>query len=353
MLRIAAILVTVLVAGCSTAPVVASSASPSPSPTVAAASPSAIVPPATSSPSPTVVRTPIPLPSTAQIDAPSGNVVWVLVGDQNGRLFRSTDRGDTWRESALPSIAPVVLSFIDDREGWAMVPTGGCCVAPPAGAQCGAPVALAHTTDAGGTWQPIAASGLEPPGPCKTTIRFADAQRGFIAAFDPAGSPLVYRTTDGGRSWTSSSRLPDPPGFTTRAALGPRLGVRHLAAFGTTVLLTAFPDDPASGTRYVYRSTDGAATWVYVTTAPNNIQDVTFVTATRWIQISSPSDAKETTDGGSSWHALVTTYQQAAPVAPAVVFGDAQVGYATVRGTIQRTVDGGVTWSSIRTPGTF
>ncbi len=279
----------------------------------------------------------------------------MMVGEQTlgARLYRSADRGETWRESTLPPLAPVVLSFIDDREGWAMVPTGGCCVAPPPGAQCGAPVALAHTTDSGGTWQAIAASGLEPPGPCVSTIRFADAQRGFIAAFDPAGSPLVYRTADSGRSWTSSTRLPDPPGFTTRAAQGPRLGVRHLAAFGTTVLLTAFPDDPASGVRYVYRSTDGAATWVYATTAPNNIQDVTFVTATRWLQISSPADAKETTDGGSSWHPLVTTYQQAAPVAPAVVFGDAQVGYATVRGTIQRTVDGGVTWRAIKTPGTF
>jgi photosystem II stability/assembly factor-like uncharacterized protein len=34
------------------------------------------------------------------------------------------------------------------------------------------------------------------------------------------------------------------------------------------------------------------------------------------------------------------------------VFGDANVGYATVRGSIQRTTDGGAHWTAIKTPGT-
>ena len=34
------------------------------------------------------------------------------------------------------------------------------------------------------------------------------------------------------------------------------------------------------------------------------------------------------------------------------VFGDASVGYATVRGAIQRTTDGGAHWITIKTPGT-
>ncbi|HTJ59582.1 MAG TPA: hypothetical protein VL333_00155, partial [Candidatus Saccharimonadales bacterium] len=60
-----------------------------------------------------------------------------------------------------------------------------------------------------------------------------------------------------------------------------------------------------------------------------------------------------TTDGGATWHSFTTDYQQAAPVPPVITFGDAQVGYATVRGAIQRTIDGGAHWSAIRTPGTF
>ena len=343
----------VLLVACSAAPS-APSAGPSSTPSFAAASAGLTsAPTTTSTPVPTLTRTPIPLPNTAQIDAPSGTVVWVLVGDQNGRLFRSADRGDAWRESALPPVAPVVYSFTDEREGWAMVPTGGCCVAPPRGGRCGAPVALSHTADGGVTWQEIVPTGLAPPGPCKATIRFADAQRGFIAASDPAGSPVVYRSADGGRSWTASARLPDPPGFATRSDQGQILGVGRIGAFGATILVTAFPTSPATGVSFVYRSTDAGATWSYASTAPNNTQDVAFVTATRWLQISSPGDSKETMDGGATWHPFTTDYRQAAPVGPTVVFGDAQTGYATARGAIQRTTDGGAHWSAIKTPGTF
>lgn len=44
-------------------------------------------------------------------------------------------------------------------------------------------------------------------------------------------------------------------------------------------------------------------------------------------------------------------YDQAAPVAPDVVFGDSAVGYATVRGGLSRTLDGGLHWSALHTPG--
>jgi photosystem II stability/assembly factor-like uncharacterized protein len=345
MARVLACALTVLLMACSAAPAVTPSATVTASPTIAAAIPSA-----TAVATPTVAPTLIPLPSSAQIDAPSGTVVWVLVADT--RLFRSTDRGDSWQERPVPPNLPVALSFIDDHEGWALVPQGGG-VPPPPGGACTAPsVTLQRTADAGASWQQLAATGLGP-GPCKVSLRFADAQRGFIGAFDPNGSPLVYRTADGGRTWTASQRLPDPPGFTTRSGGGPTLGIGRVSSFGPTLLVTAFPTNPSTGRLHAYRSTNGGATWAYASTAPNPNQDLAFVTATRWLQLSSPGDSKETTDGGATWHAFTTTYQQAAPIAPAVVFGDAQVGYATVRGAIQRTTDGGATWTPIRTPGTF
>jgi photosystem II stability/assembly factor-like uncharacterized protein len=79
---------------------------------------------------------------------------------------------------------------------------------------------------------------------------------------------------------------------------------------------------------------------------------VAFVTADRWIELGPPQDQMETLDAGASWGAFTTDYTQAAPVSPVVTFADASVGYATVRGSIQRTVDGGARWTQLRTPGT-
>jgi len=63
---------------------------------------------------------------------------------------------------------------------------------------------------------------------------------------------------------------------------------------------------------------------------------VAVVTAARWLVIGTPDASKQTVDGGASWQPYPTDYSQAAPVAPEIVFGDAQIGYATVRGAIQR-----------------
>jgi photosystem II stability/assembly factor-like uncharacterized protein len=110
----------------------------------------------------------------------------------------------------------------------------------------------------------------------------------------------------------------------------------------------------ASGqaTRYVFRSADGGATFTYVSTVPGSEGAFAYVTATRWLLIAPARSSMETTDGGASWHAYTTSYSQAAPIDPEVIFGDATVGYATVRAQIQRTSDGGADWATIKTPGT-
>jgi photosystem II stability/assembly factor-like uncharacterized protein len=117
--------------------------------------------------------------------------------------------------------------------------------------------------------------------------------------------------------------------------------------FGATLLMTA-----SYTSTYVYRSTDGGATWTYLATAPHPANTVAFVSAARWLQLSVPSESRETTDAGASWHPYATDYSQAAPIAPDIVFSSEEVGYATVRGGIQRTQDGGAHWFTLRTPGT-
>jgi len=188
---------------------------------------------------------------------------------------------------------------------------------------------------------------------CKSGLASADATHALLAAWSPNAAPLIYRTADDGQTWKASTKLPDPPGFTTQS-IGVALRPGRPRAFGSIVLVDAVGLGLASGqaTRYVFRSADSGATFAYVSTVPGSEGAVAYVTATRWLLIAPPSSSMETTDGGASWHAYTTDYSQAAPVTPDIVFGDANVGYATARGSIQRTTDGGAHWTTIKTPGT-
>jgi photosystem II stability/assembly factor-like uncharacterized protein len=102
----------------------------------------------------------------------------------------------------------------------------------------------------------------------------------------------------------------------------------------------------------VFRSTDGGAVWGYVATAPLQDGNVVFVTASRWLKLIGPGQSTETTDAGVSWHRYASDYSQAAPVAADFVFADSNVGYGTVRGGITNTVDGGLNWGQLTSPGT-
>ena len=184
---------------------------------------------------------------------------------------------------------------------------------------------------------------------CKNGLSFSDLQHGFLSASDPSGALTIYRTGDGGRSWTGS-RLPDPPGFVAGSA-AQAVFVGPVRAFGATFLVEVIGEAVSGETRFVFRSQDGGATWAYLATTPVP-SSVAFVTATRWLQLLLPGQTRETTDAGASWHLYASDYGQAAPVPPQVVFGDPQIGYATVRGSIRRTLDGGLHWTGIRTPGT-
>jgi len=328
----ALLLLVVVLTACTTERNVATS--PTPSPTASATA----TPTQTPTSSPTASPSPITLPSFAQLSAPSGTVVWALVAGT--RLFRSSDRGDTWVERSFPTgLANPEIAFADGTNGLLLNPGS------PA-TQCQTQtVAIWKTADGAASWQQITATGIAD-GMCKSGLASADATHALLAAWSPNAAPLIYRTADGGQTWKASTALPDPPGFTTQAGTALRPG--RPRAFASIVLVDAV----GGAQRYVFRSADSGATFAYVSTVPGSEGAVAYVTATRWLLIAPPSSSMETTDGGASWHAYTTDYSQAAPVTPDIVFGDANVGYATVRGSIQRTTDGGAHWTTIKTPGT-
>src|SRR6266550_3380022 len=330
----ALLLLVLVLTACTTQP--NAGASPTSSPT---ASPTAT---ATQSPtnSPTPSPSPISLPSFAQLSAPSGTVVWALVAGT--RLFRSSDRGDTWVErSTAPGLVSTEASFADATNGL-LLNTG-------AATDCQTQIAqIGKTTDGAASWQRVAATGIADA-MCKQGLASVDATHALFTAWSQNSAPVIYRTADAGQSWQVSAGVPDPPGFTTQGGIA--LVPGRPKAFGSVVLLVA-ADNRQQG-KYVFRSTDGGATWTYAAKVPSFEGGVAFVTQSRWLQLIAPGQSKETTDSGASWHASSSDYSQAAPTSPEVVFGDAMVGYATARGAIQRTTDGGAHWTTIKTPGTL
>jgi photosystem II stability/assembly factor-like uncharacterized protein len=294
--------------------------------------------------------TAIPYPSVSAISAPSANVLWVVTDD--ARLFRSADQGDNWEERTMlahPPIGRGSVSFANDEEGWFLngfVP----------GTQCQQQAfELWHTTDGAATWALVTRVSPGPGaigisfGQCKGALSFADPLRGVLPAMDTTTPPTIYRTSDGGQSWTGQ-RIPDPPGFTTSGG-GNALQPGRASWSGSTLLFDALTYVEGKPNRHVFRSNDSGKTWAQVRIVTDAMQPIVFVTPVRWLRFSRPS-ALETIDQGLTWHAYATDYQQgAAPVTPNVVFASPSMGYAAVRFSLQRSVDGGEHWTALRMPG--
>ena len=299
-------------------------------------------PNAATSPTQKATPSPIALPSFAQLSAPGGTVLWALVAGT--RLFRSLDRGDTWAERTIPSgLANVEVSFANDTNGLLL------SAGSPASACQTQTASIWKTEDGAASWQQVTATGIADP-MCKRGVTSADSSRALFTAYGPNSGPVIYRTADAGRTWTASTPLPNPPGFTFTTPGGVVILPGRPHPFGSVILVDA--QGYGEQKRYVFRSTDGGATFTYASTVPTGEGAVAVVTATRWLQVGPPGSSMETTDGGSTWHAYKTDYSQAAPVTGDFLFGHADVGYATVRGAIQRTLDGGAHWTTIKTPGT-
>jgi photosystem II stability/assembly factor-like uncharacterized protein len=101
-------------------------------------------------------------------------------------IYRSDDYGQTWDYQDAVEDGRA-LTFISADEGWVA-----------------ADFALYRTLDGGATWTVVPAVGI-PAGTFFLDVEFVDSQHGWVVT-TPDGDtwePLeLYRTTDGGASWT-------------------------------------------------------------------------------------------------------------------------------------------------------
>jgi photosystem II stability/assembly factor-like uncharacterized protein len=214
------------------------------------------------------------------------------------------------------------VDAIDDLRAWALAATF-----------------LQRTTDGGLTWAIINLPGVREA----RDFDFVDAQRGWMVAQAdqivggcPDYDEQIYRTTDGGQTWTPLLTGSTP----WRCESGLRQVVFVDASHGWVV-----------GRNLLLRTSDGGLSWTSVDTTSARSTFIDFVDAQRGWRILvpfSPDEAyvQRTSDGGVSWQTVLATSTYFGPGYNALDFLNASEGWvAGAEGLLWYTKDGGATWS--------
>ncbi len=196
--------------------------------------------------------------------APSDpNVVWVGTGEANNMrssswgtgVYKSTDAGKTWSSAMLPASQHIGKIVIDPRDANVVyVAAVGPLWAP------GGERGLFKTTDGGKTWTNLkqisqytgfTEIAMDPSNPDVLYAASLERERreyGFL----PAGpETAIYKTTDAGGTWNKLTEgLP-------AGDLG-RIGLSVCKSKPSIVYATIHAKPPAGG---LYRSEDAGATW--------------------------------------------------------------------------------------------
>jgi photosystem II stability/assembly factor-like uncharacterized protein len=282
-------------------------------------------------------------------------------------VWHTTDGGLTWQagetlclggdcgydmDMSPEYLDTLALQFLDENNGWILMTVAHLMIQDR--------YRIYRTTDGGNTWTMVSDNMGGPMTFMATGLAFQDRQTGWFAtsevggATDPAKDWSIYRSQDAGHTWDSFA-LPAPgrlPADFEQAK--PWCGIDHLsvtppATVDVGFYCIAFVDGhyryDEVYTRFHYRSLDGGQTWVsWLATGNEQFLDAT--TAWRLLP-GSPGQVQRTTDGGRTW----TTIKDVAWENAQFNFIDVQTGWALVTAgdisALVQTTDGGQTWVEI------
>jgi photosystem II stability/assembly factor-like uncharacterized protein len=264
---------------------------------------------------------------------------WLV--NTRGQVHRTADGGETWQQISQfeAGIFPRCVGFASAAKGWAgnLNVTAGT-IRPNS--------SLFETADGGRTWSNISTriTGAPVVGLCG--LRVPDPSV-VVAVGRWCGPPVFVRSTDGGRSFTSSSVASLATGLVDLFFFNARDGF----AVGGLGVGTSEAEQRASRT-VILATNDGGATWQMRYTSLGTGQwawKIQFVTdRVGYVTTEGPSPdgfVLKTTDGGLTWQRML--------VAPglglqAVGFVSPDRGWVGSFPTLYATDDGGASWRALQ-----
>jgi photosystem II stability/assembly factor-like uncharacterized protein len=245
-------------------------------------------------------------PGTAQalldVDFVDANNGWAV--GAGGTIIHTGNGGGAWGPQASGTTADLRgVCFSDGLNGWAV----GVALDGPASTT--GPV-VRHTADGGATWtaQSSADESFVWGGLCG--VAFADALHGWAVGWtysDGMGEPaVIYGTGDGGATWTKQLSYVPPVTHSSGTAV---LHSVH-AIDASRAVAVGYADDNDQMLPLVYRTTNGGATWTKCTVPTSwdawnvGLSDVAFRGASRGWAVGLDGIMLRTTDGGRTWTKL-------------------------------------------------
>ena len=228
-------------------------------------------------------------------------------------------------------------SFPDANNGWAVGESG----------------MIAKTTDGGTTWSykslPMyTGNGLTSFRPILYQVQFLNATTGYTVGSNGA----FLRTTDGGNSWTYLTGPLGPLSSTNKT-------INNLFFFDVNNGWL-IGDAPNASQAFVYKTTDGGATWTAATNVPiinTPFYGIDFITASTGYICGQSGKVIKTTDGGATWTDIsltTTNYTVIGGTATlprtqtyrCIVACDANTAIMSSQnnGCVLRTTNGGISW---------
>jgi photosystem II stability/assembly factor-like uncharacterized protein len=263
----------------------------------------------------------------------SSEEAWIAESEQRpgAIVSHTTDGGQTWHGATLSAnvpLDPARMSFINSQDGWIEAETGG--------ATGNDLELLFRTTDGGKSWTAVASTGSGNTPPTfpffghKSGLVFVNASTGWATADG------VYVTHDGGVTWQRQT-LPNPPDMSFAL---PTFFNDHDGFL---------PDDSQ-----LFVTHDSGTTWQPESSLPALSNLVTFINLQHgWAADSGGTTLYRTSDGGKHWAKITPRITARITAFAQLNFVSTEIGWSlgytpeAANELLFKTTDGGQTWTQI------